>query len=237
MASDNYDIFPPAPELEEATAAAAGDIGKETAELVSLVKQDLGDQTEWRGNQVKWRDHRRCKIKDKPATPGGATTVIDVIDENLSGAKEQMVSVFDGARRIMSFMPLDGQADQAKAIAETIFDSILRFDLKFRQKNEIGIDRFLERGMCLFHDRMSKVRGRPLPVMEIVDPLEVVIPVECRDLSEADRICRIHRYTERQFKEEAKTRGWENADRIWLQGSKKSTGESAGEDGVAVFWW
>ena len=189
-------------------------MSEESKRLCTAVKSDITDRKEWYDCLKEQHDDRmRCKARRRAPYPGAPNLVEPLIDDNIVAITSSETSILWSARNLATFLPLTTQGYQYKSLIERGFDTLLRINLDLRAKVENLFDTKNEWGMGIAKlvVNTDAIPGDVLPDFEPIDPRDVVVPKGTRNVRDADRVTCIYRYTEREFKAEARERGWDKA--------------------------
>ncbi len=186
--------------------------------LNRLIQDDLTDRMSWfdmqkvtRRARLGERRHRRSMY------PGYPNFLEPIIDDNVRAVTSAESSViWSGTRYLANFMPLTQKSLGIKRKAEQAFDSLLRINLDVRAKLDALLDRKNESGMSIAKliENRDVIVGNVVPDFDEVDPFDLVVPTGTRKLRDAERVTHIIRYTEREFRDIGKERGWKNVEAI-----------------------
>lgn len=204
--------------------------------LAALLRRDLSDSKPYRDKWVNWERWRLGESTRKvtPPYPNAPSHVEPIIDDNVCAITSSESSILWSTRVIAVFLPLTAEALQVKRKAEAAFDTLLRLTLSLRSKIENLFDTKNERGMGIAGLTVNNraVRGVNLPDFEPIPPANIIVPTRTKRMRDADRVCQIIQYSEREFREKAKTRGWQNVELVisYLQENGKLGMGSVGDD-------
>ncbi|MBU1778025.1 MAG: hypothetical protein KJ899_15475 [Gammaproteobacteria bacterium] len=186
-------------------------ISVDGADLHKQILRDIDDRKSWVDKQ---RSYRKSRLGEKKRIklpyPGAPNLVEPLIDDNVCALTSAENSILWSARVLATFLPLDSEAYQYKALAERGFDTLLRITLDVRAKLENLFDTKNERSMAVAKLVVNDTAmpGELLPDFDTIDPIDVVVPRGTKRIRDADRVTHILRYTDREFCQEAQRRNW-----------------------------
>lgn len=210
-----------------------------TNPYVEPVLDDVKNRSTWadRDEQIiRRRLSERKKKKTKPYA-GAPNTVVPVVDDIVRERTDQERTMMENANRTAYFIPLDaGQDPQVAREAEVAFDTYWRHILHAGATVEEGLDCKNARGFAVFKVfRKTDERWGELPAFDCFDPRDVIVPASTKRMGEAERIAHVYRYGEREFREIAKAREWQNVDEIVEAClSEKSDGQDLDESTIEL---
>ena len=212
------------------------DIAKVHKDLVADITSDLSDRQDWETEQQRWRRERLNEDQRKRLPYPNAPDLREpLIDDQIDAVKAQQMATLFGSRTLATFIPLDPAALQHHRKAEEAFDNILRFSSTFRAQIEQAFDYCAERGFALLklcvEDRED---GGSYPSVEAWDPLDVVVPTATKRLADADRVCFILRYTEREFRAVGTKARWQNVEEVLAKVKDGNHGKSGSSSDKGV---
>lgn len=210
-----------------------------TRALYDLLSEDLKARHEWSESQ---RAARRSRLREKLTAnrlpyPGAPNLIEPLVDDNTRSLVSAENSILWSSRTLAVMVPVTREAFGSKSIAEAVFDTLLRVTLDVRAKLENICDTKNERGfgVAMLTANATARPGYVLPDFEPVEPLNLIVPAGTRRLRDADRICYIERFSEREFWAAAMDRGWDEptAHKVWEKYrelmSERGTDESGEE--------
>lgn len=211
---ENIDAAEQRDESKNASAEfPAGEAAPYLKRLVDDVRQDLGDRAEWKTQVLKNRQNRfKKRATAKPAYPGAPNVVDPIIDDLIREVRDQEISMLFNTATLASFIPTSIEAVQTADTAEKLFDDHLRHFGYTRARLEVIFDHKRCDGMGVAKLVGEKTKaGDELPHFIPLDPLDVVVPVNTRSLSEADRVCHIINYTKAEFDAAVRSNKWDES--------------------------
>lgn len=207
---------------ETADAVGSADAGEsskdEFTELVASVNGDINDTSEWRIGQGRWKTIRLKQEKPKTEPYPGASSVVEgIVDENVDSRTQQEMAILWQTRNLAQFKPVSDMDISLAARAQDLFDCLVREKLDIRGKLNGILNHKNERGLGFAKLVSKNVDGAIVPYVEVVDPIDLVIPVSCKanDIQSASRICHIIKLSKREFFDMAAQRRWNNAESVW----------------------
>lgn len=199
------------------------------------VSRDVTNRTNWEHRQRRWRRKRlRERNQKRRHYPGYPNFLEPIIDDNVNDLTDAETSIFfSGSRNLASFMPLDQKSVELKRNMEVSFDYYLRILLDKRSTIEGLMDTKNVGGMSIAKMTLNAdiIPGELVPDFDMVDPLDLIVPVGTRRLAKAERIAHAIRFTEREFRNEAEARDWDNVDKV-IKAAKDSE-SNMDEDGAS----
>lgn len=202
-------------------------------ELYNLIQNDITDRNDFAARQRERRRERLCSnMMKRLPYPGSPDLREPLIDDYVTHITANEMNILWSARVLAVFYATTSDSLRFKRYAESAFDLLLKRILNVRSKIESALDCKNERGfsICQMTVNTTAMQNEVLPDFEPVDPIDVVVPTVCRRISEADRITRIYRYTEREFYEEGKRNGWNNVQKVIEKFSESEGDDESGND-------
>ena len=217
-------------------------------ELVQSIKDDSRDRANWEERLRLLEKHRMSERKRNTLYRNAPNLVDPIIDDNVRDAVSQEMSMMFGSRQLANFCALSQTAVMRRRDAEQGFDSTLRMLLGFHKKMENALDNKRSKGMAIIQQventkayrkfigpvyrevpmgdgSVVQIEARTtLPDVDIVSPYDFIVPTATKGLQDAERICHIHRYSERKLKYIGERRSWSNVDKV-IRKCKSQTGE------------
>ena len=192
-----------------------------TKELYEDFLTDIGKRSDW---EEQYEENDRLRHKGRKGKvvrhyPGAPNYVEPLIDDNVRDLTSQQINIlYDSSARLVTVLPLTAEGNAAKADIELAFDTQLRILQNTRSLTATLLDRKNLHGAsiaAIVEDNHSwyELFGerKTLPAFEPIDPRDLIVPTNTRRLKEADRLAYITRYTVRQFKDTARSSGWDEA--------------------------
>lgn len=183
--------------------------------LYDLTCRDLESRDNWAQDIIHLRDMRLGMRKKSTAYPGAPNWVDPIIDDNVNKLTAMEYGILKSTKNFVAFIPLSPQSAVVREQVETAFNFVLQMMTDFETILNVALDQKNQDGMSYVSlspspDNYSRIMGIPgaLPEMVLHDPLEVIIPVGCKDLQKASRYTLIYRFTPEQFQREAEVREW-----------------------------
>lgn len=203
--------------------------------LRDAVLEDLRGRSTWAEKQTKIFQRRlgsRPKVKTYPYK-GAPNFVVPIIDDAVREKTDQEVSMLWNAPRIAHAVPLaGGVAPGERAEIETFFDSYVRYVIRARRKVAQAMDAKNAQGFSIIKQtrKYCDMLRQVVPDIEVVNQFDVVVPIDTKDIQDAERIVEVLRLSEREFKKRAGERGWQNADEVWEKARRAGRTETEHED-------
>ena len=207
--------------------------------LRDLVAQDMKDRGEW-FDRCKKNEKERYKRENtaKPLYDGAPNLVDPVIDDLIRELKQAVVTTLWQSPRLAQFIGLDELAVRHAEAAEVAFDFHLRRIGKTRQRMSLSVDHQLTYGSAVAKlVTATGAGGREVPEFGCVSPLSVVVPTATNEITDAQRVTHLFRFTLAEFKRAAKLNGWEAdavsaIERVWKEkGAVVYSGDAAAARG------
>lgn len=200
-------------------------------ELYDSIKQDITDRRTWRDRQRHATQLRLREIKRKREPYAGSPNFREpLIDDNVTQITSAEMSILWASRVLAAFVPIDTASAPYKPLLESGFDNMLRRTLSIRSKLECLLDGKNERGVNIAKMVMCDRDGSVYPDVDVVNTLDLIVPTCTQRLADADRLCHIIRYTEREFVQEAAKRGWDMPAVDTIRKTLKQTSQVLGTD-------
>lgn len=198
--------------------------------LATEIEKDIANRKKWYDMDckiVRRRLGERASKANKPY-PNAPRPVVNIIDDVVTEKTEQEVSMHMNAPRLVNAIALaPGIPPEIRAKAEQAFDTFLRFICKARQKFDDGMDAKNCRGFAVYVvQRREDERWGLLPDFETVDPVDIIVPTDTKDLVDAERITRVLRFNPRKLREKEVKSAWKNVDLV----IERCSGEEKGGD-------
>lgn len=184
--------------------------------LHRLVADDLASRKEWARKDdviLRRRLGDRPKQKTKPY-PGAPNFVETLIDDVVRERTDQECSMFFNSPRLCHVAAIDPMTPEERSAIESGFDDFLRYIVpQSHAKLEECFDTKNARGFAVAKQTrgVSMVTGKAIPDFEVCDNLDVIVPADTKHTQQAERICHVLRYTERELLQKIESKGWDRA--------------------------
>jgi len=181
------------------------------------LERDLDDRrSPWRDKIDRLGKLRLGMHKPNGLYPGAPNTVEPIIDENVRSVTSAENQIIWSSRQICNFVPMNPESTQLKAEAEIAFNSMLTYMLQIRAKLNAILDQKNDSGFAIAKTITNDVdygrmMGTPglLPDFERVEVFDFIVPMGTKLLRDAERLCHVMTYNERQLRKEGRDKGWD----------------------------
>lgn len=207
---------------------------------MSAVLEDVQNRAEWAqidAEILKRRLRKRLKVRTKPYR-GAPNFVVPIVDDVTREKTDQEITMVMNLPLRAHMIPLQaGVSTELLRRRELAFDTFLIHILKLRAKLEEGMDTKNVRGLGVFKLlRRDDVRWGTVPDVEAMDPRDLIVPYNTRDVQEAERVTCVLRLSPREMKERARLREWRHVEEVIEAAQKqdRDTPRTSEEDALAV---
>lgn len=160
--------------------------------------------------------------------PGAPNTVDPVIDDLTRDKTDQEISMILNAPTIAIFIPVGSADISITTKAQKAFNTHLRHTCGYRPKKEEAVDTKNARGFAITKQITEEHSERgTIPSFETVDPKDLIVPPETKDIQKAERLAGVLRLSRRVVKEKP----W-NMTAVKELLEKLTSTDSAGEKSV-----
>lgn len=214
------------PPVEVAEADAEAEVKTPPKNTVAEdICHDVSDRRDWAAKDseiIKRRLGERRKKRTKPYV-GAPNGIVPIIDDVTTEKTDQEVTMMMNAPIMAVFVPLDQQAAANRGKAERAFDTYLRHICRARPKIEESLDTKNARGWSVLKVfRCQHEEWGEIPDFDSIDPRHFIVPSMTKELSKSERLVEVMVFnSEREFRDEAKRRGWKNVDAVVEQAMDK----------------
>jgi len=188
---------------------------------IEKIKQDAGNRQKWASRD---RQIQKRRLTDRPAKknkpyPGAPNFVVPIVDDVVREKTDQEITMMSNARFLAYFIPMGpGLSAPMRMKAQLAFDTYLRHVIQVMPKLEEALDCKNARGFSIVKVVRTFVErwGGEFPDIDVRDPADLVVPVYARrDLTKADRICDVYRYSAEEFERMAEGNPtWKNVEKV-----------------------
>lgn len=189
---------------------------QDDAPYYEQIQQDISARREWNNldNEIL---KRRLGEREADNVPyiNAPNPIVNIIDDTVTQRTDVEISMIMNTPLLAHFIPI-GQTDRKLAYqAERGFDTLLRHFMEFRLKKDEAVDTKNARGfaICRVARTEDELLDQVIPTFEVVDPKDIIVPANTKNIRTAERIVRVIRFTERKFVAQKK-KGWQNIDTI-----------------------
>ena len=177
------------------------------------VIQDISDRSSWSKTDAEIMKRRMAERKSKRTKPysGAPNGVVPIVDDVTREVTNQNITMIMNAPRMAHIIPIGPMDTDSKSYAEQAFDTYLRYILRARPKMEEADDTKTARGFSVMKVfRTEHPRYGQLPDFDTIDPRDVIVPSNTKDIQGAERIVHILRFTKREIRQRVE-KGWSKA--------------------------
>lgn len=203
--------------------------------LRDTVLEDLRGRSTWAEKQTKITQRRlgsRPKQKTYPYK-GAPNFVVPIIDDAVREKTDQEVSMLWNAPRIAHAVPLGSPIPPAaRSQVELFFDSYVRYVIRARRKIAQAMDQKNCHGFAVMKQtrKYNELLKDTVPDLEVLNHFDVVVPVDTKDLKNAERITEVLRLSRREFLRRGSERGWIGTQEAWEKARRTNRAETEHED-------
>lgn len=206
----------------------------------NVILEDVKNRQEWATIDeeiLKRRRGRRKKRKTQPY-PNAPNGLVPIVDDTTGEKTDQEITMTCNAPTFAHIIPLTDQMDnRRRMIAELSFDTYLRHIIQIRPKLEEAMDTKNARGFGLFMVTRTEheVFGE-IPDCDAVDPRDLIVPYNTKELSKAERFARVLRLSPDELRRLAEQKGWENVEQVIqvAQSDDRESSTSEEDDALTV---
>lgn len=198
---------------------------------IQYIQEDISGRDTWnkKDNLILKRRLGERPTSKKPY-PSAPEPIVNILNDTISYRTDMEISMIMNAPFFAYFIPINDTPPEQAMMAQRGFDTLLRHFMRYRKRKEEAVDCKNARGFSVIKRKrdFSRELNQVIPSFETVDPKDIIVPVDTQEISDAERVVHVLRWSQRKLKEK-KQNGWKNIDKLLVDQDTESRSRTSTE--------